>query len=86
MEHVYREFKVFKLKFSWTSSDGSKVLEKNYDVLRLNKPDVALKVNEKGTCYGMESEIKIIDYDKQTSGTVYVVNFGDGRDTTLTHA
>lgn len=34
MEHVYREFKVFKLKFSWTSSDGSKVLEKNYDVLR----------------------------------------------------
>ena len=24
MEHVYREFKVFKLKFSWTSSDGSK--------------------------------------------------------------
>lgn len=86
MEHVYREFKVFKLKFSWTSSDGSKVLEKNYDVLRLNKPDVALKVNEKGTCYGMESEIKIIDYDKQTSGTVYVVNFGDGRDTTLTQA
>lgn len=48
--------------------------------------DVALKVNEKGTCYGMESEIKIIDYDKQTSGTVYVVNFGDGRDTTLTQA
>lgn len=86
MEHVYREFKVFKLKFSWTSSDGSKVLEKNYDVLRLNKPDVALKVNEKGTCYGMESEIKIIDYDKQTSGTVYVVNFGDGRDSTLTQA
>ena len=86
MEHVYREFKVFKLKFSWTSSDGSKVLEKNYDVLRLNKPDVALKVNEKGTCYGMESEIKIIDYDKQTSGTIYVVNFGDGRDTTLTQA
>lgn len=86
MEHVYREFKVFKLKFSWTSSDGNKVLEKNYDVLRLNKPDVALKVNEKGTCYGMESEIKIIDYDKQTSGTVYVVNFGDGRDTTLTQA
>lgn len=86
MKHVYREFKVFKLKFSWTSSDGSKVLEKNYDVLRLNKPDVALKVNEKGTCYGMESEIKIIDYDKQTSGTVYVVNFGDGRDTTLTQA
>ena len=31
----------------------------------------------------MESEIKIIDYDKQTSGTVYVVNFGDGRDTTF---
>ena len=86
MEHVYREFKVFKLKFSWTSSDCSKVLEKNYDVLRLNKPDVALKVNEKGTCYGMESEIKIIDYDKQTSGTVYVVNFGDGRDSTLTQA
>jgi len=34
-------------------------------------------------CHPMKSRN---DYDKQTSGTVYVVNFGDGRDTTLTQA
>ncbi len=71
MKHRYYGFQVYKLVFSWRSANGSKVLSRTYDVLRLNKPDVALKMPDVGVCQGEESVIQIIDYDKQSPGTTY---------------
>ena len=71
MKHRYYGFQVYKLVFSWRSANGSKVLSRTYDVLRLNKPDGALKMPDVGVCQGEESVIQIIDYDKQSPGTTY---------------
>lgn len=85
MVHTYLPFGVFDLTFSWQSSDGSKRLSKVYKVMRLKKPIVALKEGEAGnTCNNVEAEIKLIDFELQTEGTTYYIDFGDNVQKTYT--
>lgn len=78
MVHTYLPFGVFDLVFSWRSADGGKSLSKVYQVMRLKKPIVALKEGEAGnTCNNVEAEIKLIDFELQTKGTTYYIDFGD---------
>ena len=85
MEHTYTLFGVIDLVFSWTSADGSKKLSKTYKVMRLKKPIVALKEGEAGnTCNNVEAEIKLIDFEQQTEGTTYYIDFGDNVQKTYT--
>lgn len=85
MVHIYVPFGVFDLTFSWQSADGSKNLSKVYKVMRLKKPIVALKEGEAGnTCNNVEAEIKLIDFEQQTEGTTYHLDFGDNVQKTYT--
>lgn len=85
MSHTYMLFGIFDLVFSWQSNDGSKNLSKTYKVMRLKKPIVALKEGDAGnTCNNVEAEIKLIDFDLQTEGTKYFIDFGDGDTETFT--
>lgn len=85
MVHTYLPFGVFELVFSWRSTDGTKNLSKIYKVMRLKKPIVALKEGEAGnTCNNVEAEIKLIDFELQTEGTTYYIDFGDNVQKTYT--
>lgn len=76
--HIYLPFGMFDLIFSWQSADGTQRLAKTYKVMRLKKPIVALKEGEAGnTCNNVEAEIKLIDFEQQTEGTTYYIDFGD---------
>lgn len=77
--HTYIKFGVFDLVFSWSSADGSKKLSRTYKVLRLKKPIVTLKEGDSGnTCNNVETELKLGDYNLQTAGTIYYLDYGDG--------
>lgn len=81
MVHTYMKFGVLDLVFSWKSSDGTKRLSRTYKVLRLKKPIVTLKEGDSGNaCNNIAMELKLgDDYALQTDGTVYRLDYGDGK-------
>lgn len=78
LEHTYADYGTYHLRFSARSKTTGNVVTREYTILNIGIPSLGLG-DEKMviSCTGSNATLWATDFEKNSSGTVYTVSFGD---------